>query len=166
MHSLLTSVIEKNFLQSPDERKKLVFLHALLQFASVGCLGLGFASVYYHKPAGKHFMTLHGLVGLAAIFLSCANLLYACLKSVVSFRLFKLWSDGFHRALGNTAFLLCILACALGLFNKVKGFFSKSSRNRAHLLFTLHKLNRYYVAVACGFTHWQHVFFISGGGPV
>jgi len=106
--------------KNPAERKNLVVMHAALQFGAVICVVLGFASIYYNKPPGKHFLSLHSLVGLAAMGSMAANLLYAQAKSLRFLRLPKLsWTDGVHRALGSISFFLCILASALGLYNKV-----------------------------------------------
>lgn len=103
------------------ERRRLLAIHACLQLAAAAVLCVGFAAIYLNKPPGKHFLTLHSWVGAAAIASCVTNTLYGVAKSERFLQLPRLqWTDEGHCTLGYVSFVALIVACKLGLYNKVR----------------------------------------------
>jgi uncharacterized membrane protein len=102
------------------ERRRLLTVHACLQLAAATVLIAGFAAIYMNKPPGKHFLTLHSWVGAVAMATCVMNAFYGVAKSARFLQLPRLqWTDEGHRSLGYISFIALIVACKLGLYNKV-----------------------------------------------
>jgi hypothetical protein len=69
--SSLDAVVMRFSSRDRRERVLLILVHAALQGCAAAVLSLGFTAIYLNKPAGGHFLTLHSLVGLAAL-VACA----------------------------------------------------------------------------------------------
>ena len=70
-------------------------------------------------------MSLHSLVGLAALGCGALNVASGSLKSFNGGLAWPrlLWSDKNHRFIGKLSFALLVVATALGLYNKVHACF-------------------------------------------
>mmetsp|Transcript_50448 Transcript_50448/g.117754 ORF Transcript_50448/g.117754 Transcript_50448/m.117754 type:complete len:282 (+) Transcript_50448:139-984(+) len=117
LHSVLA---QKSFATKKD-RECRVWAHKILQTSACGCMGAALAAIYLNKPAGfpgKHFMSIHSLVGLAAIGLMVANMLQAAFMQGSPFKPKLQWKSWLHRFLGTSAFVLSFAAAVLGFYNR------------------------------------------------
>lgn len=105
----------------PDRRLKRVKSHKNLQIASMIAATVGFLAVFLNKPAGfpgKHFMSVHALVGLLGLCLMALNITHSAIKQGNPFKPKVMWTSFLHRFLGSFAFVACITAACLGMYNR------------------------------------------------
>mmetsp|Transcript_93974 Transcript_93974/g.292614 ORF Transcript_93974/g.292614 Transcript_93974/m.292614 type:complete len:298 (-) Transcript_93974:108-1001(-) len=115
------SVLAKHSFSDSASRVSRVQDHKLLQIALAPAVAAGFLAIYLNKPAGfpgKHFMSVHSLVGLAAMALMLWNLAHAAYRQGSPFAPKLNWVSRLHRVTGACAFVLSTCAAILGLFNR------------------------------------------------
>mmetsp|Transcript_25205 Transcript_25205/g.71061 ORF Transcript_25205/g.71061 Transcript_25205/m.71061 type:complete len:270 (-) Transcript_25205:85-894(-) len=115
------SVLARHASTDVGTRTSLTRNHKVLQICAVGTMVSGFFAIYLNKPPGfpgKHFMSVHSLVGLLALALMCGNLLDAGLRqgSILAPKLN--WVSWLHRFSGKCAYTASICAVVLGLYNR------------------------------------------------
>lgn len=103
------------------KRTKRVKAHKNLQIAAFVAATVGFLAVFLNKPAGfpgKHFTSVHGLVGLCGLLLMVINHLQAAIMQGNPIKPKMMWVSSVHRSLGSLTFVVCIIAASLGLYNR------------------------------------------------
>mmetsp|Transcript_68366 Transcript_68366/g.198146 ORF Transcript_68366/g.198146 Transcript_68366/m.198146 type:complete len:275 (+) Transcript_68366:80-904(+) len=117
----LHAILSKHSAKDPEKRKSKVMEHKLLQISVLGCVVAGFLAIFLNKPAGfpgKHFQSVHSLVGLFAIALMGFNMLHAAYRQGNPIAPKLLWVSVLHRTVGTLAFSASLVAVILGLFNR------------------------------------------------
>eukprot|EP00446_Apocalathium_sp_SHHI-4_P036417 CAMPEP_0177311664 /NCGR_PEP_ID=MMETSP0368-20130122/10477_1 /TAXON_ID=447022 ORGANISM="Scrippsiella hangoei-like, Strain SHHI-4" /NCGR_SAMPLE_ID=MMETSP0368 /ASSEMBLY_ACC=CAM_ASM_000363 /LENGTH=286 /DNA_ID=CAMNT_0018770673 /DNA_START=23 /DNA_END=879 /DNA_ORIENTATION=+ len=117
----LHSILARHSFKDPETRKARVMDHKLLQMAVMGSVAVGFLAIFLNKPAGfpgRHFMSVHSLVGLFALALMGWNILDAGYRQGSPFAPKLLWVSWLHRSMGTLAFTCALLAVMLGFFNR------------------------------------------------
>mmetsp|Transcript_43326 Transcript_43326/g.135476 ORF Transcript_43326/g.135476 Transcript_43326/m.135476 type:complete len:291 (-) Transcript_43326:114-986(-) len=115
------SVLAKQSFGDAATRASRVKDHKLLQGAVMGLVTGGFFAIYLNKPAGfpgKHFMSVHSLVGLAAIYLMLWNMVHGIYRQGSPLAPKLNWASRLHRTAGSCALTLSVVAAVLGLFNR------------------------------------------------
>mmetsp|Transcript_48836 Transcript_48836/g.105254 ORF Transcript_48836/g.105254 Transcript_48836/m.105254 type:complete len:277 (+) Transcript_48836:169-999(+) len=118
----LHSILARHSFKDADTRKARTFDHKLLQTAVVISVTVGFLAIFFNKPAGfpgKHFMSVHSLVGATALGFMALNMLDAMYRQGANPLKPKLtWVSNLHRSTGTIAFVLALVAIMLGLYNR------------------------------------------------
>mmetsp|Transcript_125915 Transcript_125915/g.352573 ORF Transcript_125915/g.352573 Transcript_125915/m.352573 type:complete len:267 (+) Transcript_125915:56-856(+) len=115
------AVLSRHSAKDAEARKSKVMDHKFLQVAVVGCVVAGFLAIFLNKPAGfpgKHFQSIHSLVGLLGMSLMFLNIVHASWRQGSPIAPKLLWTSVLHRTMGTLAFIASLSAAALGLFNR------------------------------------------------
>uniref|UniRef100_A0A7S1W0N3 Cytochrome b561 domain-containing protein n=1 Tax=Alexandrium catenella TaxID=2925 RepID=A0A7S1W0N3_ALECA len=115
------SILAKHSFTDASRRASRATDHKLLQIAVIGSVGAAFLAIYLNKPAGfpgKHFMSVHSLVGLVAILLMLGNAAHGAYRQGSPLAPKLNWVSRLHRVAGTCAFCFSVLAAVLGFFNR------------------------------------------------
>lgn len=104
-----------------EARKSLINRHKFLQFAVTGAALAGFLAIYLNKPPGfpgKHFSSVHSMVGLTGLLLLSFNVAQAAYSQGNPLKPKLMWVSRIHRAAGTSAHLCMLAAACLGFYNR------------------------------------------------